>query len=747
MIGTTLAHYEITGHLGTGGMGEVYQATDTKLGRSVAIKLLPEAFARDAGRLARFEREARVLASVNHPHIAAIYGLEESGGRRFLVMELVGGKTLAERIKRGPIPVDEALELAKQIVEALKAAHEKGIIHRDLKPENIMVRFDGNIKVLDFGLAKHLLASPVDTVSVTGQILGTPGYMAPEQIRNQDASPTSDLFSFGIILYEMLTGQHPWPRQTVVEKLHAILHDAPAALPDDMTTKRIAAVVDRLLRKNPSERFDSAEALLKAIDDSTEPASAGSSTDVLPSIAVLPFVFLSEVEERKALSLGFADALITTLGGLEEIAVLPTAAILDYSAGSDPAAACRNLGVRYILQGNVQRLGSHWRISVQLFDGSIRKTTFAEILDFRLENVFDVQDEIGRRVVERFQGGFRRPSPKSRERYTADPDAYSEFMAGLRDSSSDQRERIESAASHLSKALEHDPEFGLAHATLSYVCMNLHVMFDPKPDLLDRAERHYRTALSLDQSLPEAHMARAWILWSPAKNFQHKEAISSLGQALALQPNLERAHNRMSSICWHIGRISEAFTANELAQRSNPKTVTSNLAACYAYIGDFERAREACETLLLKSPGNWYALRYLAICALAKGDTTLASQYLAEALKRAPNEPLLVSFQGILHARQNERTLALECVRRAVDSPRSLGHTHHTYYNIACVHAELAEHDKALAWLEHTVSTGFPCWSYFRIDPFLEKLRSHTEFIKLVAGLEQEYGSLKIERL
>jgi serine/threonine-protein kinase len=605
-VGETAGQYRIDAVLGEGGMGKVFRAQDLRLGRPVAIKVSGTGFDD------RFRREAKIIAALNHPHICHLYDI----GPDFLVMEFVQGETLRSWLK-GSREWTQRLEVARQTLQALRAAHRNGIVHRDLKPENIMVRFDGYVKVLDFGLAKHVSSSLANSVSVTGQILGTPAYMSPEQIRSQAAGPASDPFSFGIVLYEMLAGEHPWPRETAIERLHAILHDEAAPLPADLTTSRLASVVDRLLRKNPSERFDSAEAVLKAIDDCAEPA-ASPTTEVLPSIAVLPFVFLTEVAERKALSLGFADALITTLGGLEQIAVLPTAAILDYLAGSDPAAACRDLGVRYVLQGNAQRVGSNWRISVQLFDGSIRKTSFAEKLDFRLENVFDVQDEIGRRVVERFEGRFSARSPKSRERYTADPEAYSEFMAGLRDSYSDKLERIESAATHLSKAIEHDPQFGLAHATLSYVYMNLHVMFEPRRELLDKAERHYRTALSLDPSLPEAHMARTWILWSPAKNFQHKEAIESLEQTLALQPNMERAHNRMSSICWHIGRISEAFTANELAQRSNPKTVTTNLTACYAHSGDFERAREAAEILFQKSPGNWYALRYMAICALVK---------------------------------------------------------------------------------------------------------------------------------
>src|SRR5687767_4049045 len=238
MIGTKLAHYEITSHLGSGGMGDVYQATDSKLGRSVAIKFLPEAFSHDSDRGARFEREARVLASLNHPNIAAIYGLEEWGGRKFLVMELVEGETLAQRIKRGPIPVDESLGIAKQICEALEAAHEKGIIHRDLKPANVKIAPDGKVKVLDFGLAKafegepansNLSNSPTLSMAATnaGVILGTASYMSPEQAKGLTLDRRTDIFAFGAVLYEMLTGRQAFAGDTLADTLASVLKAEP----------------------------------------------------------------------------------------------------------------------------------------------------------------------------------------------------------------------------------------------------------------------------------------------------------------------------------------------------------------------------------------------------------------------------------------------------------------------------------------------------------------------------------------
>src|SRR5215475_6214141 len=267
MIGKAVAHFQIEARLGAGGMGEVYQARDTRLGRSVAMKMLPEIFARDPDRVARFEREAKLLASLNHANIAALYGMEESGGQHFLVMELVEGQTLAERIARGPLPVEEALKIAHQITEAFETAHEKGIIHRDLKPANVKITPEGKVKVLDFGLAKALEVAPAQTASNSptllsaaamsgGVILGTAGYMSPEQAKGHSADQRSDIFSFGCVLFEMLTGLQTFHAETVTETLAAILMREPDlnALPSNLHPK-IEELIRRCLAKNRKERW------------------------------------------------------------------------------------------------------------------------------------------------------------------------------------------------------------------------------------------------------------------------------------------------------------------------------------------------------------------------------------------------------------------------------------------------------------------------------------------------------------
>ena len=273
-VGSRLGHYDVTALIGEGGMGQVYQATDTKLNRQVALKILPEAFATDPDRLARFQREAQVLASLNHPGIAAIYGLEDSEDTKALVLELVEGPTLADRIAQGPISLDEALPIAKQIAEALEAAHEAGVIHRDLKPVNIKVRDDGTVKVLDFGLAKQVLAQALPeattethaSMTQAGSFLGTLPYMAPEQLLGQRADARSDIWALGLVLYEMVAGEHPFKGRTSVEVSSAILRQPLSPLPRRVPASR-RAVIERCLAKEPRQRYQQVTEVRAALEE------------------------------------------------------------------------------------------------------------------------------------------------------------------------------------------------------------------------------------------------------------------------------------------------------------------------------------------------------------------------------------------------------------------------------------------------------------------------------------------------
>jgi serine/threonine protein kinase len=538
MTVNAIAHYQVLEEIGRGGMGIVYKAQDTRLGRVVAMKCLSSKTLGDSEALQRFQREARTACAVNHPHIVTVYDVGVAQGVHYITSEWVDGRTLRTLLK-APLSVESSLDLARQILDALAAAHRVGIIHRDLKPENIIVRTDGYVKVLDFGLARVIASSPLingedirtQSMTASGQVLGTIAYMSPEQALGRPTDASSDLFSFGIILYEMLVGRHPWLTPTPVDTLHALIHDPPAPLPDlPRGADVLHAVLDKALRKNPSDRYHSARDILSDLDQvpsrAEEVGPTWSTSADQSSLAVLPFVFLTPVEGKESLSLGFADALITSLGNLQNFLVLPTSAILKYPGGSDPAAVGRELQVQHVLQGNIQKLGSRWRVTLQLHDAKARRMVFTSKFDFDLEDVFEIQDQISHRVADSLSGEFRSGTRKTRDRYSKDPYAYDEYLRGLKGSYSDSPEIMEDALRHLSQAIERDPDFALAHAALARVLVYRHRMFDPRRSIGERAEFHSQRALALDPGLPEGHLARAYVLWSQIKKYQGREAIA-----------------------------------------------------------------------------------------------------------------------------------------------------------------------------------------------------------------------------
>jgi TolB-like protein/Tfp pilus assembly protein PilF len=581
-------------------------------------------------------------------------------------------------------------------------------------------------------------------VTEAGLILGTAAYMSPEQARGEPVDARADIWSFGCVLFEMLTGTAPFQGETVTDVIDAILTREPAWQRLPSATPPLARRVLRsALEKDCRDRAADVGALRRQLDD----ASVVNASVPARSIAVLPFTFLNEVEERQALSLGFADALITMLGNAEDLVVAPTSAILRYSSGAEPRRVCEELGVGQVLQGHLQQLGGQWRVSIQIFDAAAQRITFSEKHDFRMEDVFEVQDEIGGHVVAALERRFAIAAPKARERYSAEPEAYGDFMAGLRASYQDSPESLRRAADSLGRAVKRDPDFALAHAWLAYVTMSIHFQFDADRTWLERAEQHCARALEIDPYLPEGYWARATNVWSPVHNCRHADAIASLARAIEARPNFDRAYNRLSTICIHIGRFPEARRACEHAQRSNPANASRNGELLLLYSGDFMAAEAAAREWLREAPHNWAALWYGPQPPLMLGRLDRAEPRLSDALQKRPDEPLLISVQGMLHAHRGETDAALECVRRSLDMPLSLGHAHHTYYQVACVYALLGDVGKALAWLEHSADTGNPCWPFFHVDPHLDSIRKDPRFQRLAARLERESMAVNIPGL
>jgi DNA-binding winged helix-turn-helix (wHTH) protein/tetratricopeptide (TPR) repeat protein len=458
------------------------------------------------------------------------------------------------------------------------------------------------------------------------------------------------------------------------------------------------------------------------------------------SLAVLPLVLLGKASDDYGVCLGFADALVARLGNLPGVDVLPTSAVLSLPAGATPTEAALRLGVRFAVHGGIQMSKGLWRLSLEMFDTHLQTICFTRKRDLDLKRLSELEDEIAKQIAVALNRPLGPAMVPRSPRYSKDPMAYAEFIWGYKLSSSGNPAMLDEAARHLSNAVARDPAFSLAHAALSVVCATRHFEVDPSSALWERAEFHCCRALDLDPDLPEGHVARAFLFWGPSRNFQHLEAIDELKRALALQNNQPQANNRLGTILAHIGLLEHAREMYERARPFHPrKAVSHSIVQVYVWNQEYDLAREEIEAWRAETPENKYSVYFAVQLALLTGDLTEAKARLDEALQLAPEEPLIVSLEGVYYASTGSAGQALDCLTTACASPKSFGHTHHSYYQIACILAILERRQAAFEWLERSVSSGFACWPFFLKDPHLKNLRELPEFEVLVSALQAKY--------
>ena len=403
------------------------------------------------------------------------------------------------------------------------------------------------------------------------------------------------------------------------------------------------------------------------------------------SLAVLPLVLLGKAMDDQGLCLGFADALVARLGNLRDVNVLPTSAVLDLPADASPADTAARLGIRFVVHGAMQSSKGQWRLSLEMFDTHLQGPCLARKFDLDMDRLSEIESDVARQIAAALKRPLG-PAVVQHPRYSRDPLAYAEFMRGYRLSASGDPSTMEKSIHYLTNAVTRDPAFALAHATLSLACATRHFEYDPASMWLEKAEFHCRRALEIDHDLPEGHVARAFLLWGPSKNFQHLEAIAALKRALALQSNLPHAYNRLGTILAHIGLLDHARAMYERGRAFHPKkAVSPSIVQVYVWNREYELAREAIQTWRAESPGNKYAIYFAPQAAMMTGDWKEANALLDEALQLLPDDPIIVSLQGVFYALTGKHEQALDCMMRACANPKSFGHAHHTYYQIACI--------------------------------------------------------------
>jgi DNA-binding winged helix-turn-helix (wHTH) protein/tetratricopeptide (TPR) repeat protein len=458
------------------------------------------------------------------------------------------------------------------------------------------------------------------------------------------------------------------------------------------------------------------------------------------SLAVLPLLLLGKAIDDHGVCLGFADALVVRLANLPGVDVLPISAVLNTPAEATPAEAASRLGVRFVVRGGIQVSKGLWRLSMEMIDTHRQRVCFTRKRDLDLNQLPDLEDEIAKQIATALNRPLAPAIVQRSPRYSKDPMAYAEFIRGYKLSSSGNPAMLGEAARHLSNAVARDPAFALAHAALSVVCATCHFELDPTREWLERAEFHCLRSLELEPELPEGHVASAFLLWGPSKNFQHLEAIAELKRALALQNNQPQAYNRLGTILAHIGLLEHAREMYERARPFHPgKVVSHSIVQAYIWNQEYDLASEQIEAWRADNPENKYPVYFAVLLPLLTGDLKEARARLDEAIQLVPEEPLIVSLEGVYYASTGLPGKALDCLTTACASPKSFGHAHHSYYQIACILALLERRQAGFEWLERSVTSGFACWPFFLKDPHLKNLRELPEFDVLVSSLQAKY--------
>jgi len=733
--GTRLGTYEIVGPLGAGGMGEVYRAKDLRLGREIAVKVLPQAVASSQDRLTRFEREARTVAALNHPNIVTLHSVEDEEGIRFLTMELVDGETLSNLVTPGGLSLARVLELSIPLTAALVAAHERGVIHRDLKPGNVMVTREGRIKVLDFGLAKTLeeesehreespnreelqpCEAPLDATAASPlsgewQVSGTVPYMAPEQLRGEPVDARCDLFALGVILYELATGRRPFSGETPADMSSSILLDPPAPLtplrPD--FPPEFERVVLRCLEKNPRQRAESALYVSNDLRDLRRDLERGGAeipaAEAAASIAVLPFVNRSASVDDEYFSDGLADELLGTLAKIRGLHVAARTSSFQFKGTKDDVGTIgRKLKVATLLEGSVRKAGNRVRISVQLVKVSDGFHVWSEIYDRTLDDIFAVQDDIAQSVVKELRatllgqeadsqvsGQAKADVARAAKGRSSDPEAHRLYLLARFLVDRWTREDMAKAIEHLKQAIARDPGFAVAWAELSRAyATEAGCGWVPVAEGNARAREAAERALMLEPELEDGHVRMGWIRMTYDWDWQG--AKTSLARALELAPWNDRVIHTSAVLARNLGNLKEAIELNRRALERDPLSSATylNLGLNLFAADRPEEAEAAFRNALEFAAEGTVARAALSLALLAQGRN---EESLAEVLQE-PEELIRLYALSIVHAKMGRRAEADATLRELVEK-----HAGNAATQIAEVHAVRGEPDAAFEWLE-----------------------------------------------
>jgi serine/threonine protein kinase/tetratricopeptide (TPR) repeat protein len=814
MIGKTLGSYRISEKLGAGGQGTVYKATDTKLGRSVVVKVLPPELTAKEANLKRFEREARLASSLDHPNICTIFDLDEIEGVHFIAMQHIEGRNVRQLVGGRPLELKSSLLIAIQVADALAAAHARGIIHRDIKSGNVMVAPSGQVKILDFGLAKLLdddeaSATGIHRTELTevGVPYGTATYAAPEQARGDRVDKRADIFSTGVLLYEMLTGTWPFRGKTTIDVRHAVLHDAARPVEEmrkEPIPPRLQQILDRSMAKEPRDRYqkidemrDDLRAVLQEVtatgsgqpylDATHEPArhlggaspvskamrwlksigrseapttspSFATSTrqgvhetplttmadQEKKSLAILPFRNLSNDPASTFYEFSLADAVITELARVRSLVVRPSSVISKYQGKEiDPREVGQALNVSAVLTAGFIHAGERFRVTAQLLDVESGEILWSDRIDTSASDIIVVQDTIAQRIVE----GLRLELSHAEQENIAKPKtenatAYEQYLRG-RDLFARfifrtiAAEDCNAAIEHFQRAVELDPNFGLAYDGLGASYVNRVFKGLGGAEDYERADVAFRKALEIDPQLIEARMLMVFVyLWRGEK----QKARDEVSRARKEAPDEAVVHFVKATLHRLDGEYGRALRSYDRLVRLDPAAhvvASYNRAVVHMYMGHFDEAKRQLENA--GEPDNPLVKTFSALALYYTGKTDAAAELMQQVVARHPNMHGVRPFMAMFLSAQGKHEEALaqlsnDVIRNAEVDPDIA-------YSVASVYALEEKRDEAFAWLERAIALGNENRPCFENDPNWAGLRADPRFVELMTKVKALHGS------
>ena len=701
MIGETILHYKILEKLGEGGMGIVYKAEDNRLKREVAIKFLPHHISANKEERQRFEIEAQAAASLNHPNIATIYSIEESGEEIFIVMEYINGQELKKKIESNKLSIDESLKIIEQISLGLKAAHIKGIVHRDIKSSNIMITPSGQIKIMDFGLAKVRGSSQITKIGTT---VGTIAYMSPEQARGESADHRSDIWAMGIILYKMLAGNVPYGGEFEQAIIYSILNENPVPISNlcPEVPLKLEQILNKLLAKDKEQRFQNMEDFIKELNeikrkDNMEKENEGK------TIAVLPFENISPDKETDYFADGLAEELIINLSKIKEVSVVARTNSMQYKGTKkDVGTIGRELGARYIMEGSVRKFKDDVRISVQLIDVHKGTQLWGETYKGKLADIFDIQENVSKEIVDALMVKL---SPVEKvvltKKQTTNAEAYDYYLKARNFLANRTRNNIDFAVLLFQKAVELDSRFAAAYAGLGEAYAIIYRDFDRKDVWLDKALDTSLKALMYDSSLSEAYASLGLAYFG--KNALD-EALASSKKAIELDPHNFNAYWILSRIYHTTDKDKDALDCLNKVISINPNFFTAydDLEMYYERTNDKENYLKTLQTVILivskyliQHPEDTYRRMAYAVSLAKLGRLDEAKSEGEKALELSPNDAIMM------------------------------------YYG-ACLYARLGDKERAVELITDSVNNGYENFEWIKRDPDFNTIRNEPDYIELM---------------